>query len=216
MKLIEILNQDKLSLSFEVFPPKTDDAFESVKYATEQIAELSPSYMSVTYGAGGGTSRYTLDIAKNINQMYGVVSLAHLTCVSSDRETVRQKIEEIKTTETKKGTFFKNAHIETKVYRSLEDFVIVEQARRSEKEKKREKCPICGKYDFPTKDHVPPQCCGNSGKTLIHYFFAKKNGQPDIKESQSGIHYKHICADCNNNVLGSKFDQELKKFYDCV
>lgn len=84
------------------------------------------------------------------------------------------------------------------------------------KEKKREKCPICEKYEFPTKDHVPPKCCGNSGKTLIHYFVAKKNGQPDIKESQSGIHYEHICADCNNNVLGSKFDQELKKFCDCA
>lgn len=65
------------------------------------------------------------------------------------------------------------------------------------KEKKREKCPICEKYDFPTKDHVPPQCCGNSEKTLIHYFVAKRNGQPDIKESQNSIHYEHICANCN-------------------
>ena len=52
--------------------------------------------MSVTYGAGGGTSRYTLDIAKNIKELYGVPTLAHLTCVSSTRETVRRKIEEIK------------------------------------------------------------------------------------------------------------------------
>ncbi len=96
MKIIDLLKRDKLSLSFEVFPPKTETSFESVRQATEEIAKLKPLFMSVTYGAGGGTSRYTLDIAKNINQMYGVVSLAHLTCVSSDRETVRQKIEEIK------------------------------------------------------------------------------------------------------------------------
>ncbi|MBQ9086132.1 MAG: methylenetetrahydrofolate reductase [Clostridia bacterium] len=96
MKLTERLNQDTLSLSFEVFPPKTDTAFESVKHATEEIAKLRPSFMSVTYGAGGGTSRYTLEIAKTIKEHYGVPTLAHLTCVSSTRETVRRKIEEIR------------------------------------------------------------------------------------------------------------------------
>ena len=96
MKLSELLNNDKLSLSFEVFPPKTDTAFDSVKHATEEIAKLSPSFVSVTYGAGGGTSKYTLDIAKNINEQYGVPTLAHLTCVSSSKETVRDKIREIK------------------------------------------------------------------------------------------------------------------------
>lgn len=92
MKLTELFNKNKLSLSFEVFPPKTDSAFESVKTATEEIAKLKPSFMSVTYGAGGGTSQYTLDIAKNIKQHYGVPTLAHLTCVSSTKETVMAKI----------------------------------------------------------------------------------------------------------------------------
>ncbi|MBQ8474391.1 MAG: methylenetetrahydrofolate reductase [Clostridia bacterium] len=96
MKIIEKLRDEKLSLSFEVFPPKTDTAFESVKHATEEIAKLNPAFMSVTYGAGGGTSKYTLNIAKNIKEMYGVPTLAHLTCVSSTKETVHTKIEEIK------------------------------------------------------------------------------------------------------------------------
>ncbi len=91
MKLSEIFSS-KLSLSFEVFPPKTDMAFDSVKTATEEIAKLRPSFMSVTYGAGGGTSKYTLEIAKNIKQRYNVPTLAHLTCVSSTKETVRKKI----------------------------------------------------------------------------------------------------------------------------
>ena len=52
--------------------------------------------MSVTYGAGGGTSQYTLDIAKNIKAQYGVPTLAHLTCVSSTRDTVHTMIERIK------------------------------------------------------------------------------------------------------------------------
>lgn len=96
MKITEILKRNELSISFEVFPPKSETAFKSIKAATEQIAELKPSFMSVTYGAGGGTSKYTLDIAKNIKECHGVPTLAHLTCVSSTKETVAAKIAEFK------------------------------------------------------------------------------------------------------------------------
>ena len=96
MKLSELLRKDELLLSFEVFPPKTDSAFESVKTATEEIAKLRPSFMSVTYGAGGGTSQHTLNIAKNIKEAYGVPTVAHLTCVSSTRETVQARIADMK------------------------------------------------------------------------------------------------------------------------
>ncbi len=95
MKISDILKSETPHISFEVFPPKTQTAFENVKKATEEIAKLKPSFMSVTYGAGGGTSKYTLDIAKNIKDMYGVPTLAHLTCVSSTKETVKQRIKEI-------------------------------------------------------------------------------------------------------------------------
>ena len=96
MKIIDLLKSEALSLSFEVFPPKTDTAFENVQTATEEIAKLSPSFMSVTYGAGGGTSKYTLDIAKRIKELYNVPSLAHLTCVSSTKATVHDRIADIK------------------------------------------------------------------------------------------------------------------------
>lgn len=96
MKITDLLKSNKFSLSFEVFPPKTSDAYDSVKHATQEIAKLSPSFMSVTYGAGGGTSEYTLEIAKGIKEDYGVPSIAHLTCVSSTKETVLDRIEKIK------------------------------------------------------------------------------------------------------------------------
>ena len=96
MKLTELLKEKKPSISFEVFPPKTESGYESVRHATEEIAKLRPSFMSVTYGAGGGTSRYTLDIAKEIKENYGVPSIAHLTCVSSTKETVKERIKDIK------------------------------------------------------------------------------------------------------------------------
>lgn len=76
-----------------MFPPKTSNTYDSVKSATEEIAKLSPSFMSVTYGAGGGTSEYTLEMAKTIKENYGVSSIAHLTCISSTRETVREMIQ---------------------------------------------------------------------------------------------------------------------------
>lgn len=95
MKLTTMLNSEKLSLSFEVFPPKTDSSFESVEKAVFDIARLKPSFMSVTYGAGGGTSKYTLRIAKDIKEEFGVPSLAHLTCVSSTKEIVKKQIENI-------------------------------------------------------------------------------------------------------------------------
>ncbi len=96
MKLTDLLQKDGLSISFEVFPPKTESTFDVVREATEEIAKLHPSFMSVTYGAGGGTSRYTLQIAQTIKERYGVPSLAHLTCVSSTRTTVAQRIEDIR------------------------------------------------------------------------------------------------------------------------
>ena len=96
MKIIDIINQEQMSLSFEVFPPKKETSFESVRTATEEIAALKPAFMSVTYGAGGGTSEYTLAVAKNIKEKYNVPMLAHLTCVSSDKETVKRRIVELK------------------------------------------------------------------------------------------------------------------------
>ena len=96
MKLTEIINNNHYSLSFEVFPPKQSTSFESVKNAVGVLARLHPSFMSVTYGAGGGTSRYTLDIAKDIKDKFNVPTMAHLTCVSSTKETVAQRIEEIR------------------------------------------------------------------------------------------------------------------------
>ncbi len=96
MLITEILNKSSMSLSFEVFPPKKETSFESVKTATEKIAAMSPAFMSVTYGAGGGTSDYTLSVAQNIQEKYGVPTLAHLTCISSSKAIVKKRIDDMK------------------------------------------------------------------------------------------------------------------------
>ena len=96
MKITDIFKNKEVTLSFEVFPPKTDAGYAAVEQAAAEIAALKPDFMSVTYGAGGGTSKYTMEIAKNIKDKYGVPTLAHLTCVSSSKATVHQRIQEMK------------------------------------------------------------------------------------------------------------------------
>lgn len=96
MKIIHRLNEEGIHISFEVFPPKTDAGFQKVLQATEKIAELKPAYISVTYGAGGGTSKNTAKIASHIRNNLGVESLAHLTCASSTKEEVQVVIENLK------------------------------------------------------------------------------------------------------------------------
>ncbi|MBP5282520.1 MAG: methylenetetrahydrofolate reductase, partial [Lachnospiraceae bacterium] len=80
MKISELLKEKQYSVSFEVFPPKTKDKVETVVTAARKIAELKPSFMSVTYGAGGGTSEYTVEIARQLQEEQGVPMMAHLTC----------------------------------------------------------------------------------------------------------------------------------------
>lgn len=96
MKIVDIIKGDKPSLSFEVFPPKTSDTFDTVKEATEKIAMLKPSFMSVTYGAGGGTSEYTVSVAKNIKDNCGVDTIAHLTCINSNKDDIQHRLEALK------------------------------------------------------------------------------------------------------------------------
>lgn len=96
MKIRDILKREEPHISFEVFPPKTDAGYDSVLTATKAIAALRPSFISVTYGAGGGTSKNTVSIAAQIKDDFGVTSLAHLTCVSSTKEEVHRVIGQLK------------------------------------------------------------------------------------------------------------------------
>lgn len=92
MKITQIFAEHEVTISFEVFPPKTDDRYATVEKAACEIAALHPSFMSVTYGAGGGTSKNTASIAADIQGKFHTPVLAHLTCVSSTREHVRNMV----------------------------------------------------------------------------------------------------------------------------
>lgn len=96
MKISEVLKQDKPTLSFEVFPPKKDTDFAQVEAAATQIAALNPSYMSVTYGAGGSTKGFTIRLAEEIQKKYDVATIAHLTCVCAGKDSIRQALSDMK------------------------------------------------------------------------------------------------------------------------
>ena len=83
-------------MSFEVFPPKKDTDFASVEAAALGIAALRPSYMSVTYGAGGSTKGHTIKLANEIQEKYGVPTIAHLTCVCANKDSIRTALSEMK------------------------------------------------------------------------------------------------------------------------
>ena len=96
MKLTSVLGQKRITLSFEVFPPKADLDFESVRQAAFQVAKLGPDYMSVTYGAGGSTRDNTLALAEDIQKEYGVTAIAHLTCVGATKDSIQEALRDMR------------------------------------------------------------------------------------------------------------------------
>lgn len=96
MKVSELLKSDKITVSCELFPPKAGGEFAAAKAVVADMAKLSPAYMSVTYGAGGTNCDNMVSIANEVQGVNGVTALAHLTCVASGRDRIRDVLTELK------------------------------------------------------------------------------------------------------------------------
>ena len=96
MRITEKLMVKDQLISFEVFPPKTDSAFDSIEWSVRELAAFNPDFMSVTYGAGGGTSQYTTKIASLIKNRLDTTALAHLTCASTPKEQIDSILDTLK------------------------------------------------------------------------------------------------------------------------
>lgn len=94
--LNNLLANKSHNLSFEVFPPKKDDEFEGVFAVLDQLKELDPSFISVTYGAGGSRSKKTVEIADYIQNKLDIPALAHLTCVGNQHDDIDQVLGQLK------------------------------------------------------------------------------------------------------------------------
>lgn len=88
MLIKQLFSQKKPVISFEIFPPKKDSPIEVIYQTLENLSDLKPDYISVTYGAGGSTTKRTLEIASLIKTKYEVESLAHLTCLTSTKSEI--------------------------------------------------------------------------------------------------------------------------------
>ena len=96
MKLSQLLTRGRVTVSCELFPPTTGAALAKVEDVLRDTAALAPDFISVTYGAGGSTSKRTLELAARLQDVYRVPALAHLTCVSSTREEVTDMVERLR------------------------------------------------------------------------------------------------------------------------
>ena len=96
MRLTELLNTENVTISCELFPPKQGAQLDNYKKIVGDMAALKPAYMSVTYGATGGTSDYTVELANEVRNVNHIPALAHLTCASSTKEKVASVIQELK------------------------------------------------------------------------------------------------------------------------
>jgi methylenetetrahydrofolate reductase (NADPH) len=95
MRLDQLIGHGKPTISFEFFPPKTDAGFTALYQTIEELRRLKPSYVSVTYGAGGSTRSKTLELAGKIQNEIGFNTLAHLTCVGHTRDEVGQILDQL-------------------------------------------------------------------------------------------------------------------------
>lgn len=95
-KIVDIFKNRELTYSFELFPPKTNQGFESLLKTIDQLATLKPDFISCTYGAGGGNRGKTLDVIQYIQNNHHIIGLAHLTCVLHTKEEIKHILNDIK------------------------------------------------------------------------------------------------------------------------
>lgn len=95
MKIKDLFEQRKTVISLEIFPPKLDSPVETVYKTLDELSDLRPDFISVTYGAGGKAKDRTVEIASRIKNHYGIESLAHLTCICSTKDQIANNLEEM-------------------------------------------------------------------------------------------------------------------------
>jgi methylenetetrahydrofolate reductase (NADPH) len=96
MKISELFGRGKPVVSFEFFPPKTDEGMEQLYRTVEELRPCRPSFVSVTYGAGGSTRDRTLELVTRVQRDLGILTMAHLTCVGSSRSDLRETVRRLR------------------------------------------------------------------------------------------------------------------------
>jgi methylenetetrahydrofolate reductase (NADPH) len=96
MQIKDLLARSRPTFSFEFFPPKSEEAAKQLEHTIADLRELQPSFVSVTYGAGGSTRERTIEIVTSVKRETGIEAMAHLTCVGSTRDDLAAVLEKIR------------------------------------------------------------------------------------------------------------------------
>ena len=95
MRIRELISSGRPCFSFEFFPPKDEAGFDQLRETLAALRQLHPSFVSVTWGAGGGARRQTIELVTQIRKDYGIEAMAHLTCVDSGRDEIREVLQRL-------------------------------------------------------------------------------------------------------------------------
>jgi methylenetetrahydrofolate reductase (NADPH) len=95
MRIVDLFRADEPVISFEFFPPKTEEGVETLYKTVKELRPCRPSFVSVTYGAGGSTRDRTLELVARIQRDLGITTMAHLTCVGSTKDEIRETLDRL-------------------------------------------------------------------------------------------------------------------------
>lgn len=95
-KLTETFTEKKTTFSFELFPPRTEEGYQKLFGTIDSLASLNPDYISVTYGAGGGSREGTIRIVDYIQKKHNIIGVAHLTCIANTKDEIKAILDDIK------------------------------------------------------------------------------------------------------------------------
>lgn len=186
MRIDKILSDDKLHISFEVFPQKYGQPIEPILNTVEEISKLHPAFCSVTYGANGGASENTVKVASYIKNELNTPTLAHLTCVGSSKDDLDEKLVQLKENNIQNILALRGDIIDKEKFANKEDLLYASELIEYIKQN----------YDF---------CVGAACYPEVH---------PESKNQNEDINYLKLKQDMGADFITTQMFFDNSIFYN--
>lgn len=186
MRIDKILSDDKLHISFEVFPQRYGQPIEPVLNTVEEISKLHPAFCSVTYGANGGASENTVKVASHIKNVLNTPALAHLTCVGSSKDNIDEKLVQLKKNNIQNILALRGDIIDKEKFANKEDLLYASELIEYIKQN----------YDF---------CVGAACYPEVH---------PESKNQNEDINYLKLKQDMGADFITTQMFFDNSIFYN--
>ena len=186
MRIDEILSDDKLHISFEVFPQRYGQPIEPILNTVEEISKLHPAFCSVTYGANGGASENTVKVASHIKNVLNTPALAHLTCVGSSKDNIDEKLVQLKENNIQNILALRGDIIDKEKFANKEDLLYASELIEYIKQN----------YDF---------CVGAACYPEVH---------PESKNQNEDINYLKLKQDMGADFITTQMFFDNSIFYN--